>query len=197
VRFPGATHLVVGFEHRADAERFLVELQERMAEFGLELHPEKTRLIEFGRFASVDRRQRGEGEPESFTFLGFTHRCGTNRNGSYVVWRHTARQRLEAKLQQIKQTLRERMHEPVPLVGIWLGRVVRGFYQYHAVPGNWANLARFRQRIGWYWQHTLARRSQTGRISAERISRLCDQYLPRPRLLHPYPDVRFDATHPR
>ena len=197
MRFPGATHLVVGFEHRADAERFLVELQERMAKFGLELHPEKTRLIEFGRFASVDRRQRGVGEPESFTFLGFTHRCGTNRNGSYVVWRQTARQRLEAKLQQIKQTLRERMHEPVPLVGTWLGRVVRGFYQYHAVPGNWTNLERFRQRIGWYWQHMLARRSQTGRISAERLSRLCAEYLPRPRLMHPYPDVRFDATHPR
>lgn len=197
VRLPGATHLVVGFEHRAEAEQFLEEFRERLAKFGLELHPEKTRLIEFGRFARAHRQARGEGEPESFTFLGFTHSCGTNSRGNFVIWRRTVRKRLEAKLQQVKQMLRERMHEPVPKVGEWLGRVVRGFYQYHAVPGNWASLSRFRERIGRYWRQALERRSQKGRLNADRVSRLCNRWLPRPRLMHPYPSVRFDARHPR
>ena len=192
-----ADDLVVGFEHRAEAERFLNEFRERLAKFGLELHPEKTRLVEFGRFARAHRRQRGEGEPESFTFLGFTHSCGINSRGNFVIWRRTVRKRLEAKLQLVKQTLRERMHEPVPKVGEWLGRVVRGFYQYHAVPGNWASLSRFRERIGRYWRRVLERRSQKGRLSADRVTRLCNRWLPRPRLVHPYPDVRFDARHPR
>ena len=192
-----ADDLVVGFEHRAEAERFLEEFRERLAKFGLELHPEKTRLIEFGRFARANRRQRGEGEPERFTFLGFTHSCGTNSRGNFVIWRRTVRKRLEAKLQQVKQTLRERMHEPVSKVGEWLGRVVRGFYQYHAVPGNWASLLRFRERIGRYWRRVLERRSQKGRLNADRVTRLCDRWLPRPRLVHPYPNVRFDARHPR
>ncbi len=192
-----ADDLVVGFEHRAEAERFLKEFQERLAKFGLELHPKKTRLIEFGRFARANRQRRGEGEPESFTFLGFTHRCGTNSRGNFTIWRHTVRQRLEAKLQQVKQTLRVRMHEPVAQMGEWLGRVLNGFYQYHAVPGNWASLFRFRERLSRYWLHVLKRRSQTGRLSAERATRLCNRWLPRPRLVHPYPDVRFDATHPR
>jgi group II intron reverse transcriptase/maturase len=192
-----ADDLVVGFEHRAEAERFLRQFQERLAKFGLELHPEKTRLIEFGRFARVNRQRRGEGEPESFTFLGFTHRCGTNSRGNFTIWRQTVRQRLEAKLQQVKQTLRARMHEPVAQMGEWLGRVLNGFYQYHAVPGNWASLFRFRERLSRYWLHALKRRSQKGRLSAERATRLCNRWLPRPRLVHPYPDVRFDATHPR
>lgn len=192
-----ADDFVVGFEQRADADRFLSELQERMAKFGLELHPEKTRLIEFGRFAQVDRRRRGEGEPEQFTFLGFTHRCGKNSRGNFIVWRQTARKRLEAKLQQIKQTLRKRMHEPVPKVGEWLGRVLRGFYQYHAVPGNWRCLKRFRERIGRYWWHVLSRRSQRGRLDAERIARLANRWLPKPRLVHPYPEVRFAARYSR
>jgi RNA-directed DNA polymerase len=131
-----ADDFVVGFEHRSEAERFLKELQERLAKFGLELHPEKTRLIEFGRFSRMDRQARGDGEPESFTFLGFTHRCGINSAGKFTVWRRTARARLEAKLQQMKQTLRARMHEPVPQVGEWLGRVLNGFYQYHGVPAT-------------------------------------------------------------
>jgi RNA-directed DNA polymerase len=192
-----ADDLVVGFEHRAEAERFLRQFQERLAKFGLELHPEKTRLIEFGRFARSNRQRRGEGEPESFTFLGFTHRCGTNSRGNFTIWRQTVRQRLEAKLQQVKQTLRARMHEPVAQMGEWLGRVLNGFYQYHAVPGNWASLFRFRERLSRYWLHALKRRSQKGRLSADRATRLCNRWLPRPRLLHPYPDVRFDATHPR
>jgi RNA-directed DNA polymerase len=192
-----ADDLVVGFEHRAEAERFLEDLRERLAKFGLELHPDKTRLIEFGRFARANRRQRGEGEPESFTFLGFTHTCGTNSRGNCVIWRRTARKRLEAKLQQIKQTLRERMHVPVPQVGSWLQRVVQGFYQYHAVPGNWGSLHRFRERVGRYWRRVLERRSQKGRLKADRVARLCNRWLPRPRLMHPYPAVRFDARYPR
>jgi group II intron reverse transcriptase/maturase len=192
-----ADDLVVGFEHRAEAERFLKEFQGRLAKFGLELHPETTRLIEFGRFARKSRQARGKGEPESFTFLGFTHHCGNNSRGSFVIWRRTVRQRLEAKLQQVKQTLRARMHEPVSQVGEWLGRVLRGFYQYHAVPGNWASLNRFWTRVGRYWRRALERRSQRGRLTADRIARYFHRWLPQPRLVHPYPSVRFDARHPR
>lgn len=192
-----ADDLVVGFQHRADAERFLKEFGERLAKFELELHPEKTRLIEFGRYAQVNRAARGEGEPESFTFLGFTHVCGTTRDGKFAIWRYTARKRLEAKLQQVKQQLRTRMHEPVPKLGEWLGRVLNGFYQYHGVPGNWASLLRFRERITRYWRKVLERRSQKGRLTAARMTRLCERWLPRPRLVHPYPEQRFDATHPR
>ena len=135
--------------------RVLANFRERLAKFGLELHAEKTRLIEFGRFARSNRQARGEGEPESFTFLGFTHYCGINSAGYFTIRRQTARKRLEAKLQQVKQTLRARMHEPVPKVGEWLRRVLNGFYQYHAVPGNWDSLKMFRQRIGRYWRHVL------------------------------------------
>ena len=191
-----ADDLVVGFQHREEAERFLEQFRERLAKFGLELHPEKTRLIEFGRRARKERLARGEGEPESFTFLGFTHTCGTNSRGNFVIWRRTQRKRLEAKLQQVKQALRERMHDPVPRVGEWLRRVLNGFYQYHAVPANWKALFRFRERIGWYWRRVLERRSQC-HVDAARLNRLCTRRLPRPRLLHPYPGVRFDATHPR
>jgi len=192
-----ADDLVVGFEHRVEAERFLADFRERLAKFGLELHAEKTRLIEFGRFARSNRLARGEGEPESFTFLGFTHYCGINSAGKFTIRRQTARKRLEAKLQQVKQTLRARMHEPVPKVGEWLRRVLNGFYQYHAVPGNWDSLKMFRRRIGRYWRHVLRRRSQRGRITAERMTRLFNRWLIPPRLVHPYPSVRFDAMHPR
>jgi group II intron reverse transcriptase/maturase len=192
-----ADDLVVGFENREEAERFVKEFTERLAKFGLELHPEKTRLIEFGRFARANRHKRGEGEPESFTFLGFTHRCGTNSAGKFTIRRQTVRKRLEAKLQQVKQALRTRMHEPVAQVGEWLGRVLQGFCQYHAVPGNLTSLYKFRERISRYWQHTLQRRSQHGRMRADRMTRLFQRWLPRPTVLHPYPSVRFDAIHPR
>ena len=192
-----ADDVVVGFQHRAEAERFLKDFQERLAKFGLELHPDKTRLIEFGRFAQANRRERGEGEAETFTFLGFTHRCGTNKNGAFTVWRATAKKRLEAKLQEVKQTLRARMHEPVRQTGEWLRSVVQGHYQYFAVPGNQASLAKFRSRIYRYWWHVLARRSQRGRLTAERATRLFSPWLPIPTVLHPYPMQRFYATHPR
>ncbi|MGC4053167.1 MAG: reverse transcriptase domain-containing protein [Paludibaculum sp.] len=192
-----ADDLVLGFEYRAEAEQFRKQFEERLAKFGLELHEEKTRLIEFGRFARQNRRQRGEGEPENFSFLGFRHQCGTSNRGYFTIWRQTVKQRLEAKLQQVKQTLRERMHAPVPEVGRWLERVVKGFNQYHGVPGNSASLERFVTRIGRYWRHVLKRRSQNGRLSAARIARLFNRWLPRPRVVHPYPDVRFDARYPR
>ena len=192
-----ADDLVVGFQHKGEAERFLREFAERLAKFGLELHPDKTRLIEFGRFALANRQARGEGEPESFAFLGFTHSCGINSKGYFTIRRHTIRQRLEAKLQQVKQKLRERMHEPVARVGEWLGRVLNGFYQYHAVPGNQRALQRFRKRIGWYWWQALKRRSQRGRLTVARLNRLTSRWLPSPRVLHPYPMIRFAATHPR
>ena len=142
-----ADDLVAGFQHRADAERFLRDFQERLAKFGLEVHPEKTRLIEFGRFAASTRRKRGQGKPETFTFLGFTHFCGTNSRRQFVVWRHTAAKRMRAKLRAIQQELRRKMHEPVALVGAWLKRVVEGYYRYHAVPGNLSALSRFRERL--------------------------------------------------
>jgi len=179
------------------AERFLKEFGERLAKFGLELHPEKTRLIEFGPNAARERGARGEGKPESFTFLGFTHSCGTTRQGQFKIRRQTARKRLEAKLQKIKQTLRSRMHEPVPKVGEWLKRVLDGHYQYFGVPGNWASLGLFRERIARYWGRVLRRRSQKAKVSAIRLGRLFTRWLPRPRVVHPYPDQRFAATHPR
>ena len=151
-----ADDLVVGFQHRTDAERFLREFAERLAKFGLELHPEKTRLIEFGRWAVQNRRQRGEGKPETFTFLGFTHFCGENSAGYFVVWRRTAAKRMNAKLQQIKQELRHRMHAPKAATGEWLKQVMTGYYQYHAVPGNLGTLTRFRWRVGRLWWQAFA-----------------------------------------
>jgi hypothetical protein len=184
---------VLGFQHQDDAERFLREFQERLAKFGLELHSEKTRLIEFGRFARTSRKKHGKGKPETFTFLGFTHYCGTNSSGHFVVWRRTAAKRMKAKLQQIKQELRRRMHEPVPLVGAWLKRVVEGYYRYHAVPGNQQAMGRFRTGVCRYWRQVLRRRSQRHPPDWRRVRPLFDGWVPLPRTLHPYPDVRFDA----
>lgn len=197
VRFPGPTHLVAGFEHRAEAERFLEEFRERLAKFGLEIHPDKTRLIEFGRLAAANRERRGEGKPETFTFLGFTHYSGTNSKGSFVVWRRTAGKRMRAKLAAIKGELRRKMHEPLGVVGRWLKRVVEGYYRYHAVPGNIMVLGRFRERLCKLWRQAVRRRSQRRQPGWDRLRPLFERWIPRPRILHPYPDVRFDATHPR
>ena len=190
-----ADDLVAGFEYREDAERFLSEFGERLAKFGLEIHPDKTRLIEFGRFAESDRRTRGEGKPETFDFLGFTHYCGFKK-GRYIVWRKTAGKRMRAKLQQLKQELRRRMHEPLAQVGKWLGSVQRGYYQYHAVPGNSATLGRFRHRLFWLWWKVVGRRSER-RMRWDRYRSVFDRWVPHPRIVHPYPSVRFDAMHPR
>jgi RNA-directed DNA polymerase len=192
-----ADDLVVGFENRAEAERFLKAFRERLAKFDLELNSEKTRLIEFGRFAAQDREQRGEGKPETFTFLGFTHYCGKRRsNGAFIVWRKTAKKRMVAKLHAIKAELRHRMHEPVASVGEWLQRVVVGYYRYHAVPGNLDRLRVFGQRLRRLWWLVLSRRSQR-KVPWDRVTPIFACWIPVPRVLHPYPTERFLATHPR
>jgi RNA-directed DNA polymerase len=192
-----ADDLVVGFQHRADAELFLKQFGERLAKFGLELHPEKTRWLEFGRFAAENRRRRGEKKPETFTFLGLVHYCGTTPKGRFMVWRETANKRMVAKLKQIKQTLRRRMHEPVPQVGAWLRRVLQGFYRYHAVPGNLRAMNVFRHRLQRTWRSVLHHRSQRARGGWQYLAQLSARWLPVPRVLHPYPQFRFDAMHPR
>ena len=192
-----ADDLVVGFQHRTDAERFLREFRERLAKFGLELHPDKTRLIEFGRFAARDRKQRGEGKPETFTFLGFTHFCGQRiRDGAFIVWRITAKKRMVAKLKAIKVELQRRKHHRTTDVGAWLRKVVLGYYQYHAVPGNSTQLRIFQRRVCWLWRSVLVRRSQRAQMRWDRLFPVFNRWIPQPRILHPYPDARFAATHP-
>jgi RNA-directed DNA polymerase len=192
-----ADDLVVGFQHRTDAERFLKEFRERLAKFGLELHPDKTRLIEFGRFAARDRRQRGEGKPETFTFLGFTHFCGQRiSDGAFIVWRITAKKRMVAKLKAIKAELQRRKHDRTATVGAWLRTVVLGYYQYHAVPGNTTQLRIFQRRVNRLWRSVLIRRSQRAQVRWERLTPLLNRWVPQPRVLHPYPDARFYATRP-
>jgi RNA-directed DNA polymerase len=192
-----ADDTVLGFQHQAEADRLLQDLRERLAKFGLELHPDKTRRIEFGRSAETSRARRGEGKPETFDFLGFTHICGKTRNGAFTVRRQTIGKRMRAKLQEIKQQLRRRMHEPVPQTGKWLQSVVQGYFNYHAVPGNLDRLGDFRERVTRYWRRTLRRRGQRRPINWARLHRLADRWLPRPRVLHPYPAQRFAVTHPR
>jgi group II intron reverse transcriptase/maturase len=190
-----ADDFIVGFQHRGEAERFLSALRQRFAKFGLELHPEKTRLIEFGRFAAANRRKRGLGKPETFDFLGFTHICGSQRsNGRFRVLRQTMRKRLTAKLAGVKAELKRRMHDPVPEVGRWLRSVVRGHVRYYGVPTNGRALARFRFRVAWLWHRALCRRSQRGRITWKRMNRLIARYLPMARICHPYPLRRLGVV---
>ncbi|MEP6496294.1 MAG: group II intron reverse transcriptase/maturase [bacterium] len=188
---------VLGFQYRADADRFLAEFRKRLGKFGLELHPDKTRLIEFGKFAEQDRNQRGEGKPEMFDFLGFTHISGKDRNGNFALKRKTVSKRLRAKLEEVKQQLRQRMHEPTALTGKWLRSVVQGYFNYHAVPGNTESLRIFRYRVTRLWRQVLRRRGQKHHLNWARMVRWVDRWLPQPRVLHPYPRVRFDAIHPR
>ena len=185
VRF--ADDFIVGFQHRADAERFLAELRERFAKFGLELHPEKTRLLEFGPYAAENRRRAGKGKPETFDYLGFTHICGKKRNGRFTVVRQTIRKRLQAKLHEVKAELRRRLHDPISQVGTWLGQVVGGHTRYYGVPMNSPAIALFRFRVGGLWHRALARRSHTGHVSWERMCRLIERWLPPARICHPYP----------
>jgi group II intron reverse transcriptase/maturase len=189
-----ADDFIVGFQHRADAERFLAELRERFAKFRLELHPEKTRLLEFGPFATEDRRRAGQGKPETFNFLGFTHICGKKRNGRFTVVRQTMRQRLQAKLSAVKAELRRRLHDPISQVGAWLGMVVRGHVRYYGVPMNGRALGMFRFQVGWLWHRALARRSHMGRVSWERMRRLIARWLPPARISHPYPLRRLGVV---
>jgi len=196
VRF--ADDAVLGFEHRMEAEAFLEPLRERMQKFGLELHTEKTRLIEFGRYAENRRQRRGEGKPETFDFLGFTHICGKTKEGNwFTVRRQTIKKRLRSKLQAIRQELRQRWHERIADTGKWLRTVVQGYFNYHAVPGNFAALQTFRREVVRAWLAALRRRSQRHRLPWDRSNAILDRYLPLPRILHPEPGVRFDAKYPR
>ena len=192
VRF--ADDFAVGFQYREEAERFLAELRERFAKFGLGLHPEKTRLIEFGRHADKDRRARGEGKPESFNFLGFTHLCGKNRKGYFTVMRQTMRKRWQAKIQAVRTELRRRLHDPIPKVGAYLRAVVTGHTRYYGVPTNSRALGAFRLAIARIWLWVLRRRSQKSRLPWSRFSKYVRRWLPQPRIWHPYPSVRFAVT---
>jgi group II intron reverse transcriptase/maturase len=191
VRF--ADDFVVGFEHRDDAERLRADLRDRLARFGLELAAEKTRLIEFGRFAARDRAARGLGRPETFRFLGFTHICAKTRSGRFKLKRITDSKRMRAKLREVKTELRRRQHLPIPEQGRWLGSVVRGHFAYYAVPDNSEALHAFRDKLVRHWLRALRRRSQRTRMTWKRTYRLEDRWLPRVRIQHPWPDDRFDA----
>ena len=190
-----ADDTIVGFQHRHEAERFLAALRQRFAKFGLELRPDKTRLIEFGPFATGNRRKRGLGKPETFNFLGFTHICATKRsNGRFTVLRQTIRKRLTAKLAEVKAELKRRMHDPIPDVGKWLGSVVSGHVRYYGVPMNGPALGRFRFQVAGLWHRTLCRRSQKGRITWDRMTRLATRFLPATRICHPYPLRRLGVV---
>jgi group II intron reverse transcriptase/maturase len=190
-----ADDFVMGFEHKSEAEACLAALHERFGKFGLKLHAEKTRLLEFGRWAIAHRRSRGEGRPETFNFLGFTHVCSHTRGGRFIVWRLSMRQRVSATLARIKEELRQRMHDKLGDTGRWLGRVVQGWLNYHAVPGNSDRIRGFVFALGRLWLRVLRRRSQRASRTWtwKRMRRVLDKYLPRPRILHPYPDARFHA----
>ena len=189
-----ADDVVLGFQNKAEAERFLRELQARMKKFNLELHPEKTRLLEFGRFAAQNRKERGEGKPETFNFLGFTHICGKTRRGRFTVLRQTIRKRMQAKLKAISLELRKRMHDPLEEVGQWLQAVVGGHIRYFGVPTNSAALRNFRDRVSRLWRKMLGRRSQLGYVTWKRMQRLIDRWLPPARICHPYPSRRRTVT---
>lgn len=189
-----ADDVICGFERREDAERYRSEVSERLAKFGLELSEEKTRLIEFGRFASANREKRGEGKPETFDFLGFTHICGKTKAGRYAVVRKTKRKKLQAKLQEIRKELKRRMHETVESVGAWLASVLRGHYAYYGVPRNLPSMRTLRDRVTVDWKRALGRRSQKGRITWDRMRRLIGRWLPVPKITHPYPNQRLRVT---
>ena len=192
-----ADDIVAGFEHEADARRFWDAMRHRLEQFALELHRDKTRLLEFGRHAAARRRQRGLGKPETFSFLGFTFICGRSRRGAFQLQRKSRGDRMRAKLREVKEELRSRMHHAIPEQGRWLRAVVTGFFAYHAVPTNARALGAFRHYVSDLWRRTLRRRSQKDHMTWPRMSKLADAWLPPPRILHPWPDQRFAVTHPR
>jgi RNA-directed DNA polymerase len=195
VRF--ADDIIIGFEHEGEARRFLADMWQQMEKFALSLHPDKTRLIEFGRYAAEHRARRGLGKPETFNFLGFTHICGRSSRGIFQLKRQTRRDRMRARLRAIKEELQRRMHEPIPLQGKWLGQVVRGYFAYHAVPTNCKALSTFRHYVMDLWRRALQRRSQRDRSTWERIAQLARAFLPQARILHPWPSERFAVKYPR
>ena len=192
-----ADDFIVGFQHESDARRFLDEMRAQLAEYALTLHPEKTRLVEFGRFAAKSRKDRGLGKPETFNFLGFTFISGKSRTGKFLVKRKTRRDRMRAKLKMITQELRRRMHQPIPTLGKWLGNVVKGYFNYHAVPTNIRALATFRDEIIRRWLRQLRRRSQRNRLMWDQMVELAAAWLPRPRITLSWPRQRFIVKHPR
>ena len=181
---------VMGFQYEGEAKRFLAAMRERLSKFKLELHPDKTRLIQFGRYAAERCRKRGAGKPETFDFLGFTHCCGQYSDGFKIV-RLTVKKRMRATLAAIRETLMRRRHEPIPVVGRWLGRVVKGYFNYYAVPGNMCRLSAFRTEVSRAWRHALMRRSQRHKLQWSRFGRLVKKYLPPCRVVHPLPHERF------
>ena len=192
-----ADDFIVGFQHESDARRFLDEMRERLREFALSLHPEKTRLIEFGRFAAERRKRHGLGKPETFDFLGFTFICGKTRSGKFQIKRKSRGDRMRAKLREIKEQLKRRMHQPIPEQGRWLTSVVAGYFAYHAVPTNARTMDAFRHHVLDLWRRTLRRRSHKDRTLWARMTQLADAWLPKPIIRHPWPSDRFAATHPR
>ena len=194
-----ADDCVMGFQYRADAEMFHQALGERMQKFGLELNEEKTRLIEFGRFAAENRAKRGEGKPETFQFLGFTHICARRRkDGRFIVRRKTIAKRLRKKVGEVTRKLKWKRHTPIPEQAIWLRSVVRGYFQYHAVPGNADALGRFKKLVERAWLRAMRRRSQKGRgLTWARMGKLLETWIPRVRIIHPYPNQRLCVKHPR
>lgn len=187
---------ITGFQYRNEANRFQQELQERLSKFGLTLHPKKTRLLEFGRFAIENRSKRGEGKPETFDFLGFTHICAkTRKNNKFTILRKTIAKRLQAKLKDVRKEIKRRMHVPVPEQGKWLRSVVQGHLNYYAVPGNHQSVDAFRTEVAKSWLQALRRRSQRGRnLTWERIKRLVKVWLPSAKVKHPYPSQRLCVT---
>ncbi len=192
-----ADDIVAGFQYQDDAKRFRAELEARLEAFALAVNPDKTRLIEFGRFAAENRKKRGLGKPETFTFLGFTHICSRCRRGRFQLKRRSCRKRQRAKLRAIKQDLRRQMHQSVGQQGHWLRQVVSGYFAYHAVPGNYDALKAFRHHVTDLWRRTLRRRSQKDAMTWERSAKLADHWLPKPRILHPWPSQRFAVKYPR
>ena len=191
VRF--ADDFVVGFQHESDAARFRADLQKRLEQFGLELHPDKTRLIRFGRFAEQQRFKRREGKPETFDFLGFTHICGMSRDGDFRLLRCTSKKRMRARLLAIRKDLKRRRHQALDVQGQWLAAVVRGYFAHHAVPMNISRLKSFRTQVIRSWHRALRRRGQRDRTGWARMNKLARRWLPTPRRLHPHPWERFDA----
>ena len=192
-----ADDIVVGFEHEDDGRRFWDEMRARLQEYALTLHPEKTRLIEFGRHAAAKREKRGLGKPETFNFLGFTFICGKSRRGHFLIQRKSRRDRMQAKLKEIKDEMRRRMHQPIPEQGAWLKQVVTGFFAYHAVPTNARALKAFRYHVTDLWRRSLRRRSQKDHMTWTRITKLANDWLPTAQILHPWPEQRFAVKHPR
>ncbi len=199
MKFPRATHLILGFQYKNEAEKFLKALQERLKKFGLELHQDKTRLIEFGRFARKNRADRGLGKPETFDFLGFTHICAKPRKGNYfIIRRKTIKKRLRNKIVEVKEELKKRRHDPIPEQGKWIRSVVEGHFNYFAVPNNNKAIDTFRTEVNKHWRKALRSRSQKARkLNWSRIERLIKTWVPTKSVRHPYPSQRLRVTYPR